>query len=179
MSKIGNKQIQLPANVTLQLINNESGVLILVKGPKGELSFPLKPGIIVDLDGNIVTVSTDNPKMKAMHGTTRAVINNMVEGVSKGFQKVLVLVGVGYRANVSGQSVVLELGHSHKIEMPLPDGITAETQKPNKLVISGIDKQKVGAFAMAIRDHRKPEPYKGKGVLYEGEKIVRKSGKKQ
>jgi large subunit ribosomal protein L6 len=179
MSKIGNKEIQLPADVTLQVNTADTNERsVLVKGPKGELTFALKDGINVNITDQTVNVSAENIKMKAMHGTTRAVINNMVEGVSKGFQKVLVLVGVGYRANVLNQSVILELGHSHKIDMPLPEGISAETQK-GKLIISGIDKQKVGAYAMAIRDHRKPEPYKGKGVLYDGEKIVKKSGKKQ
>lgn len=177
MSRIGKQIINIPNGIEVKLEGNT----ITVKGSKGELSFTFDPAITVMSEDGVITVkrSDDQPHTRGLHGLTRALINNMIVGVSEGFKKRLEINGVGYRAQVSGKKVTLNLGFSHPVEMMIPDGLTAEMDKEakNVLEISGIDKQLVGQFAANIRSHRPPEPYKGKGIKYEGEHIIRKAGK--
>ena len=175
MSRIGNKPILLPADVTVT-VNNHT---VDVKGPKGELTFDFNADINVEVVGNEVLVKRPNDTkwMKTIHGTTRALVHNMVEGVSKGFTKTLEINGVGYRAQLQGNKVVLSIGYSHQVELEIPQGLKVETPKATVINISGIDKQLVGQFAAEIREVRKPEPYKGKGIKYTDEHIRRKEGK--
>ena len=175
MSRIGNKPILLPADVTVTVKNNT----VDVKGPKGELTFDFNADINVEVVGNEVLVKRPNDTkwMKTIHGTTRALVHNMVEGVSKGFTKTLEINGVGYRAQLQGNKVVLSIGYSHQVELEIPQGLKVETPKATVINISGIDKQLVGQFAAEIREVRKPEPYKGKGIKYTDEHIRRKEGK--
>lgn len=175
LSRIGRKPITLPDGVTVNKEVNK----ILVKGPKGQLSMDLVPGIDVQVeDGKVVvTRETDDKKMRAFHGMTRALLNNLVEGVSKGFEKQLEIVGIGWRAQMQGKNLVLNVGYSHPVEYVAPEGIEIATDGPAKIIVRGIDKQKVGQVAAEIRGVRPPEPYKGKGIRYVGEHIIRKAGK--
>ena len=176
MSRIGNRVLTIPEGVT---VTNESGV-ITVKGPKGELSMELNPKIEVSVEGNEIKTKRNSEIkfIKSMHGTTNSLINNMVIGVTKGYEKVLEINGVGYRFIMKGNNIEVNAGYSHKILREVPKGLTAEVNKDGDLIIKGIDKEAVGKFAAEIRDIRKPEPYKGKGIRYKGEYVRRKEGKK-
>ncbi len=176
MSRIGRLPIELPKGVSIEVKPDN---LVIVKGPKGELSFKFDPRIKIKVEGNTVLVErpSDDKRMRALHGTTRAIINNMVTGVSKGFEKVLEVRGLGYRAFLKGRNLELHLGFSHPVIYPLPEGIDAEVDRENNIYIRGIDKQKVGQVAAEIRSFRPPDPYKGKGIRYRGEKLVLKPGK--
>lgn len=176
MSRIGNRILTIPEGVT---VNEENG-LITVKGPKGELSLNLDANINVSIEGNEVKVTRNSEikKTKQMHGTTNALIANMIEGVSKGYEKALEIIGVGYRFNVKGKELEINAGYSHKVNLNVPEGITVDQVSATEINIKGIDKEAVGKFAAEIREVRKPEPYKGKGIRYKGEHIRRKEGKK-
>ena len=176
MSRIGRKPIAIPAGVEVKF---ENGV-VSVKGPKGELSQPVDEKLvnIAIEDGNvIVTRDADSKEERSAHGLYRTLIHNMIVGVSEGFEKKLEMVGVGYRAEKKGDTLILHLGYSHPIEMKDPEGITTEVPSQTDITVKGIDKAEVGNYAAVIRAHRKPEPYKGKGVKYAGEVIIRKEGK--
>ena len=175
MSRIGNKLITLPKGVDFKI----DGSNVVIKGPKGELSLELRPEVSLEIEeGQVKVLRQDDSKpCRAFHGMTRALLNNMVEGVSKGFERVLEIVGVGYRAQMQGKNLVLSLGYSHPIEVEPPQGIELATDGPTKIFVRGIDKQVVGQTAANIRGFRPPEPYKGKGVRYAGEHIIRKAGK--
>lgn len=175
MSRIGRKPIELPDGVQVKLENGT----ITVKGPKGELTRKLHPEINVTINDKEILVErpSDQKEHRALHGTTRSIINNMVEGVTKGYEKGLELVGVGYRASKSGNKLVLNVGYSHPVEMVPEDGIEVEVPSQTQIKVKGIDKERVGAFAANIRSVRLPEPYKGKGIRYEGERVRRKEGK--
>ncbi len=175
MSRIGIKPIEVPAGVTTTL----DGTLITVKGPKGELKRNLHSDMKINIEENQITVErpSDNKEHRALHGTTRSLINNMVEGVTKGFERGLELIGVGYRASKSGQKLVLNVGYSHPVEIVPEQGIEIDVPSNTKVVVKGIDKERVGAAASNIRSVRLPEPYKGKGIRYEGEYVRRKEGK--
>ncbi len=177
MSRIGKKFIAVPAGVTVTL----DGQKVAVKGPKGQLAYTAPEEIrIAQENGQITfTPTSDSQRASAMWGLTRTLVNNMVEGVTKGFEETLELVGVGYRAAMKGRDLSLQLGFSHDINMPPPEGITFASARPVEIKISGIDKQMVGEVAARIRRIRPPEPYKGKGVRYAGEKVRRKEGKKK
>ncbi len=176
MSRIGKKPIEIPSGVTVT-VNDDN--VVTVKGPKGELNQQLSKDMEIKIEDNTITVErpTENKKHKSLHGLTRTLISNMVEGVTKGFEKKLELVGVGYRANKQGNKLVLSLGFSHPVEMVDPEGITVEVPSQTEILIKGINKQLVGNYAAKIRELRKPEPYKGKGVRYAGEVVRRKEGK--
>ena len=176
MSRIGLRPIELPAGVEVTV--NE-GNLITVKGPKGELTEQVSGLLEVKVDGNVLTVSRDDDskQKRSQHGLARTLINNMVIGVTEGFSKKLQLEGVGYRAEKKGNTLVMNLGYSHPVEMEDPDGIETEVPNANEIIVKGIDKALVGNYAANIRKWRKPEPYKGKGIRYEGERIRRKEGK--
>lgn len=175
MSRIGLKPVEIPEGVTISL----NGQHVTVKGPKGELSRELHPAIKVNVGDTEVTFErpSDHKEHRSLHGTTRSVVNNMVEGVTKGYEKGLELVGVGYRASKQGTKLILNVGYSHPIEMVPEDGIEIDVPSNTKVIVKGIDKERVGAVASNIRATRKPEPYKGKGVRYEGEFVRRKEGK--
>lgn len=176
MSRIGKKPVDVPSGVEVKLVDN----IITVKGPKGTLERKLHPEINVAIEGNsiVVTRLSDQKKHRALHGLTRALVNNMVEGVTKGFEKKLELVGVGYRATMQGSKLVLNVGYSHPVEMVPDTGLKVEVgPKQNLIIISGYDKEVVGQFAAKVRAVREPEPYKGKGIKYSDEKIRRKAGK--
>ena len=173
MSRIGNKHITLPAGVSIETVDG----LTTVKGPKGELSFKFNNEIKIEIEGTTVTLTRPSDEFKMIHGTTRAVLANMVKGVSEGFTKKLVITGVGYRAAMQGNKLVVSAGYSHNIEFEVPAGLKVELPKNTEIVISGADKQAVGQFAAVVREVRKPEPYKGKGIAYENEHIRRKEGK--
>ena len=175
MSRIGNKVIVLPAGV--ELTNN--GNVVTVKGPKGELTREFSKDIEIRVEGTEVTLHrpNDSKEMKTIHGTTRALLNNMVIGVSEGFKKELEMRGVGYRAQLQGNKLVLAVGKSHPDEVEAPAGITFELPNPTTIVISGISKEKVGQTAAYVRSLRSPEPYKGKGIRYVGEYVRLKEGK--
>ncbi|MBM7615288.1 50S ribosomal protein L6 [Alkaliphilus hydrothermalis] len=176
MSRIGNKPIEIPQGVE---INVDSNNKVTVKGPLGTLSEQISKDITLQQEGNMLTVvrPTENKKHKSLHGLSRTLVANMVQGVTKGYEKKLELVGVGYRANKQGNKLVLSLGYSHPIEMIDPEGLNVEVPTQTEILVKGINKQLVGNYAAKIRDHRKPEPYKGKGVKYAGEYIRRKEGK--
>lgn len=176
MSRIGNKVIVVPAGVTVDI---KEGNFLTVKGPKGQLEKQLNSDLSITLDGNLLTVKRPNNEMfmRKIHGTTRALLFNMIHGVSEGFSKKLEIKGVGYRAQLQGNTLVLQLGFSHNIEMPLPEGISLDVPKNTEITVNGIDKAVVGQFAAEIRKHRKPEPYKGKGIRYVDEYVARKAGK--
>ena len=174
MSRIGNRIITLPENVTLQTDGN----IVTVKGPKGELSTEINKNITVKVEGNEVRLERKNDTYKNFHGTANANINNMIIGVTKGFEKKLEAVGVGYRFNVKGNTLVVTAGYSHPVELEVPAGITLDNPSNTELTVKGIDKQLVGEFAANVRKIRKPEPYKGKGIRYADEHIIRKVGKK-
>ena len=175
MSRIGNKVIVLPAGV--ELTNNDN--VVTVKGPKGELTREFSKDIEIRVEGTEVTLHrpNDSKEMKTIHGTTRALLNNMVIGVSEGFKKELEMRGVGYRAQLQGNKLVLAVGKSHPDEVEAPEGITFELPNPTTIVISGISKEKVGQTAAYVRSLRSPEPYKGKGMRYVGEYVRLKEGK--
>jgi len=176
MSRIGKQPIAIPAGVTVTL---EEGNHITVKGPKGTLNRKLVPDMHIAIeDGHInVTRPNDLKKSKSLHGLTRTLIHNMVEGVTKGYTKTLEIVGVGYRAAKTGSELTLTLGYSHPVKMTDPDGVTSTCETQTKIVITGIDKERVGQYAADIRAKKPPEPYKGKGIKYAGERIIRKAGK--
>lgn len=175
MSRIGNKPVTIPSGVTLDLKENT----VVVKGPKGELSYTFNPAITLEENEGVVVFKRpdDSKENKTIHGTTRAVFNNMVVGVTEGFQKELELIGVGYRAQLQGQKLVLNVGYSHPIEFEPREGIEVEVPSNTKIIVKGYDKQKVGELAANIRGTRPPEPYKGKGVRYVNEFVRRKEGK--
>lgn len=175
MSRIGKKPVSLPSGVTVK----RDGAYISVKGPKGELRQAVSEVIDVAIEGNevIVTRPNDQAEARSMHGLTRTLIDNMVQGVSTGYTRRLEIVGVGYRAEVRGKGVMFNLGFSHPIFFFPPSGITVETPTPTSVLLGGIDKQLIGQVAAKIRSFRPPEPYKGKGIKYEGEQIRRKAGK--
>ena len=176
MSRIGKKPVVIPANVTVTIAE---GNVVTVKGPKGELTHTLHPEMILAQEGNVVTVSrpSDEAQHRSLHGLTRTLLNNMVEGVEKGFKKELEVNGVGYRCEKKGTQLVMRLGFSHEVIMDEIPGITIEVPSPNKIIINGVDKQVVGQFAAEVRGKRPPEPYKGKGIKYTDEVIRRKVGK--
>jgi large subunit ribosomal protein L6 len=176
MSRIGKAPIPVPGGVDVAI----SGARVTVKGPKGTLERDLPPSITVRQDGDVLMVERpdDQRENRALHGLVRSLVNNMVVGVTQGFTKELEIVGVGYRATAQGPNAVnLALGFSHPVSVTAPEGISFEVPAPNRIVVSGIDKEKVGQVAADIRAWRKPEPYKGKGVRYAGERVVRKAGK--
>ncbi|WP_171335714.1 50S ribosomal protein L6 [Enterococcus cecorum] len=175
MSRIGNKVVVLPQGVEVKQNGNE----ITVKGPKGELTRTFSEDIKMNIEGNEVTFTrpNDSKEMKTIHGTTRAIFHNMVVGVSEGFQKALELIGVGYRAQLQGSKLVLNVGYSHPVEIAAPAGITFEVPSNTQVVVKGISKEAVGEIAANIRGVRPPEPYKGKGIRYVGEYVRRKEGK--
>lgn len=174
MSRIAKNPIELPSGVECQL----DGRRVRIKGPNGAMEMELHPAVELEQDGSTLRVTTGRPDAMALAGTMRALVNNLVEGVTRGFEKRLNLVGIGYRAQVQGQKLNLQLGFSHPIEFPIPDGITLETPSQSEIVIKGSDKQLVGEVAAKIRAYRPPEPYKGKGVRYAGERVVMKETKK-
>ncbi|ATW27128.1 50S ribosomal protein L6 [Candidatus Formimonas warabiya] len=175
MSRIGRMPIIVPAGVHVELDGNT----VKVKGPKGHLVREFHPEISIQLEEGkiLVTRPSDSKNHRSLHGLTRALLNNMVTGVTKGFEKKLELVGVGYRASKQGNKLVLNVGYSHPVEMDPGADLSVEVPAPTKISVLGIDKEKVGAFAANIRAVREPEPYKGKGIKYEGERIKRKAGK--
>lgn len=175
MSRIGRKPITVPAGVDV----NVDGTLVTVKGKNGTLSQVISPEMQITQEGSeiIVTRPSDQKEHRSLHGLTRTLINNMVVGVSEGFKKELEVNGVGYRAQKQGKDLVLSLGYSHPVVMSETDGISIDVPAPNKIIISGPDKQKVGQFAAEVRGKRPPEPYKGKGIKYVDEIIIRKEGK--
>ena len=174
MSKVANKPVELSSDIKFDVSNNT----IRIEGPKGKLEFVKPDDVTIEQNENVLNVSTKS-ESTAMSGTTRALINNMVTGVSKGWEKKLLLVGVGYRAKADKLKLELVVGYSHPVNFEIPDGITIETPSQTEIVISGIDKQKVGQVAADIRSVRPPEPYKGKGIKYADEQIVKKEAKKK
>ena len=176
MSRIGKKPVVIPAGVTVDVAAEN---VVTVKGPMGTLTKNMHPDMILNVEGNVLTVSrpTDEANHRALHGLTRTLIANMVEGVSKGYSKELDVNGVGFRVEKKGKQLVMRLGYSHEVIMEEIDGITVECPTPNKILVKGIDKQVVGQFAAEVRGKRPPEPYKGKGIKYTTEVIRRKVGK--
>ena len=175
MSRIGKKPIPMPKGVDFSI----NGNTVKVKGPKGELTHTFTPSMVVRVENDEILVErpNDDKNERALHGLTRALIANMVQGVTEGFKKTLEIVGVGYKAEKKGKNLVVTVGYSHPIEYPEPSGITLTTPAPTVIVVEGIDKQKVGQVAAELRQFRKPEPYKGKGIRYQGEQVRRKAGK--
>ena len=176
MSRIGKLPIEIPTGVKISLDNS----IVKVEGPKGTLSRPMIEGVSINLDDNkqiVVNRVADDPKSRSFHGLTRSLVSNMVIGVTKGFETILDITGVGYRAEVKGDTLVLSLGYSHQIFFPVPTGISVEVEKMTKVFVRGADKELVGQTAAKIRSFRPPEPYKGKGIKYSDEKILRKAGK--
>ena len=175
MSRIGRKPIDIPAGVDVKRNGNE----LTVKGPKGTLTQQFHPDMSIEIEGNVITVTRPNDakENRSLHGLTRTLIHNMVVGVTEGFKKELDVNGVGYRVQKTGNDLVMNIGYSHQVIMPQIEGITIECPSPNKIIVSGPDKQKVGQFAAEIREKRLPEPYKGKGIKYVDEVICRKEGK--
>lgn len=175
MSRIGKQPIPLPQGVEI----NIDGNAVAVKGPKGTLQRKLHSNMIIRVEDGRILVErpTDNPTDRALHGLSRTLVNNMVVGVTTGFQKTMELVGVGYKASKQGKKLVLAVGYSHPVEMDPPEGIDVEVPTPTRIIVKGVDKEKVGAFAANVRAVREPEPYKGKGIKYENERIRRKAGK--
>lgn len=176
MSRIGKLPVEIPNGVTIKIGN---GNLVEVKGPKGELTQKLNEDMKLNIDGSTLTVErpTDTKPHKSLHGLTRTLINNMVEGVTKGYEKNLIIEGVGYRAQKQGKKLVLTVGYSHPVEIEEEGGVEFEVPAATRVIVKGIDKQKVGALAAKIRSTREPEPYLGKGIRYENERIIRKEGK--
>ena len=174
MSRIGNRIITIPEGVTVENVNN----VVTVKGPKGTLTQPMLKDITMKQEGNEITLERLNENAKAMHGTMNALISNMIKGVSEGYAKTLEIIGVGYRFNVQGNKLVVSAGYSHPVEMMIPEGLTVEANGNTEITVKGIDKVLVGEFAAKVREVRQPEPYKGKGIRYKDEHIVRKEGKK-
>ena len=174
MSRIGNRIIMIPEGVTVE----ENDGVITVKGPKGTLERPLLRGVKYNVKDNEITLTIDNEKDAAMHGTMNALLQNMIIGVTKGYSRGLEIVGVGYRFNVQGSKLIINAGYSHPVSLTIPEGIKAEVKDNTQLTLSGIDKELLGEFAAQVRKVRKPEPYKGKGIRYSDEHIRRKEGKK-
>ena len=174
MSRIGNRIITVPAGVTVELNNN----VVTVKGPKGELNQVMLKDITMKQEENTIILERKNENAKAMHGTMNALISNMIKGVSEGYAKTLEIIGVGYRFNVQGQKLVVSAGYSHPVNMEIPGGLTVEANGNTEITSKGIDKVLIGEFAAKVREVRQPEPYKGKGIRYKNEHIVRKEGKK-
>jgi large subunit ribosomal protein L6 len=175
MSRIGKKPVAVPNGVTVTV----DGSTVKVKGPKGELTRTFDPTMKIRVEGNEVLIDRpgEEKRDRAMHGLTRALLANMVTGVTEGFKKTLEIVGVGYKAEKRGKNLVVTVGYSHPVNYPEPTGITLTTPAPTTIVIEGIDKQKVGQVAAELREFRPPEPYKGKGIRYQGEQVRRKAGK--
>ncbi|MCP8971127.1 50S ribosomal protein L6 [Ectobacillus ponti] len=176
MSRIGKKILEIPAGVTITIADDNT---VTVKGPKGELTRTFHSDITINIEENTLTVTrpSDQKEHRALHGTTRALLGNMVEGVTNGFQRGLELIGVGYRASKQGNKLVLNVGYSHPVEITPEAGIEIDVPANTKIIVKGIDKERVGALAANIRAVRAPEPYKGKGIRYEGEVVRRKEGK--
>ena len=174
MSRIGNRIIMIPEGVTVE----ENDGVITVKGPKGTLERPLLRGVKYNVKDNEITLTIENEKDAAMHGTMNALLQNMIIGVTKGYSRGLEIVGVGYRFNVQGSKLIINAGYSHPVSLTIPEGIKAEVKDNTQLTLSGIDKELLGEFAAQVRKVRKPEPYKGKGIRYSDEHIRRKEGKK-
>jgi len=177
MSRIGKKAVAIPSGVTASV----EGQTVKMKGPKGALQFVVPDEIVVKMDKGTIKVDprSDTKRALSMWGTSRTLVANLVAGVTKGFESKLEITGVGYRASIQGKNLQIALGYSHDVVFPIPDGIAIATPKPTEIVVTGIDKQKVGQVAAVIRGFRPPEPYKGKGVKYAGEYIFRKEGKKK
>lgn len=175
MSRIGNKPITVPEGVEVKI----DGQHITVKGPKGTLERDIHKNMSVTMDGNVITVSrpNDEAENRSLHGLTRTLINNMIEGVLNEYKRALEINGVGYRAQLKGKTLVLTLGYSHPVEMEAPEGITFEVPAPNQIIVKGIDKEQVGQVAAVVRTKRPPEVYRGKGIKYAEEHIRRKEGK--
>jgi len=175
MSRIGRMPVTVPAGVEVKVADN----LVTVKGPKGELSRQFSKELGIELDNGVITVTrpSDDKKHRSLHGLTRTLIHNMIEGVVNGYSKTLEIDGVGYRAAKQGTNLVMNLGFSHQVIVSETDDIKIDVPQPNQIIVRGIDKQKVGQFAAEIREKRLPEPYKGKGIHYLGEHIIRKEGK--
>ncbi len=174
MSRIGNRVLTIPENVTVSVDDQT----VNVKGPKGELSTKIDRNITVSIEGNELKVERKNDKYKQFHGTANANINNMLIGVTEGFSKTLDMVGVGYRFTLKGNKLAIAAGFSHPMEMEIPAGLTVEVPTNTQVIIKGFDKYLVGEFAANVRKTRKPEPYKGKGIRYSDERVIRKVGKK-
>jgi large subunit ribosomal protein L6 len=173
MSRIGKKPIEIPAGLTVETDASS----VLVKGPKGSLRVPLPRGIHVERKDSHLVASREGDGLSALHGLVRSLVASAVQGVTKGFEKPLDIVGIGYRAEVKGKALVLTLGYSHPVEFPIPEGIAITMEKQTHLVVSGADKQLVGAVAAKIRSLRPPDPYKNKGIRYTGERLKKKVGK--
>ena len=175
MSRIGKKPVVVPAGVEVKI----DGSTVTVKGPKGTLSRTFSKELTIKQEGAEIIVErpSDDKMHRSLHGLTRTLVNNMVEGVTNGFSKSLDIEGIGYRAQKQGKNLVMNLGYSHQVIVPEIDGITIDVPSANKIIVNGIDKQMVGQFAAQIREKRPPEPYKGKGIRYTGERIIRKEGK--
>ena len=174
MSRIGKRIISIPEGVTV----TEEDNVVIVKGPKGELRQEMLKDISMKQENNEITLERKNDSAKAMHGTMNALISNMIIGVTKGYEKGLEIVGVGYRFNVQGKKIVINAGYSHPVEIEIPEGLTVDVVSNTEITVKGIDKVLVGEFAANIRKVRQPEPYKGKGIRYKDEHIIRKEGKK-
>lgn len=176
MSRIGNKIITVPEGVTVEIADDNT---VTVTGSKGTLVKQFSPAISFKQEGNEITVvrSSEEKHVKQLHGTTRALLANMIEGVHNGYSKTLEIVGIGYRGQMKGNTLVLNIGFSHQVEIEAEEGVKVETPNPNTIVVSGIDKERVGQMAALIRSKKKPEPYKGKGIKYSDERIIRKEGK--
>ena len=175
MSRIGRAPITVPAGVEVKI----DGSTVTAKGPKGTLTKTMHSNMTIAMEGNVITVTRPNDlkENRSLHGLTRTLIANMIEGVANGYKKELEINGIGYRAEKKGKDLVMKIGYSHDVVMPEPEGVTVEVPAPNKLIITGADKEKVGQFAAEIREKRLPEPYKGKGIKYVDEYIRRKEGK--
>ena len=175
MSRIGRAPITIPAGVEVKV----DGSTVTVKGPKGTLTKTMHSNMTIAMEGNVITVTRPNDvkENRSLHGLTRTLIANMIEGVANGYKKELEINGIGYRAEMKGKDLVMKIGYSHDVVMPQPEGITVEVPAPNKIIVSGADKEKVGQFAAEVREKRLPEPYKGKGIKYIDEYIRRKEGK--
>ena len=176
MSRVGKKPIEVPASVTVTVAEDNT---VTVKGPKGELTRSFNQDIKIEQEGNVITLvrPSESKEHRTIHGTTRALLANMVTGVSEGFTRSLELIGVGYRAQLQGNKLVLNVGYSHPVEFTPEEGLEVEVPANTKIIVKGINKERVGALASNIRDVRPPEPYKGKGIRYEGEFVRRKEGK--
>ena len=175
MSRIGRAPITVPAGVEVKI----DGSTVTAKGPKGTLTKTMHSNMTIAMEGNVITVTRPNDlkENRSLHGLTRTLIANMIEGVANGYKKELEINGIGYRAEKKGKDLVMKIGYSHDVVMPEPEGVTVEVPAPNKIIITGADKEKVGQFAAEIREKRLPEPYKGKGIKYVDEYIRRKEGK--
>jgi large subunit ribosomal protein L6 len=176
MSRIGNRKLTIPQGVNVNTENNT----VIVKGPKGELSFPISRDVVVKVEGNEVTVERANnsDRSNAMQGTLNSLIENMIEGVTHGYTKEIEIIGVGYRFQVQGNTLTINAGYSHPVKLNVPKGLQVEATSNTEITVKGISKELVGEFSANVRNVRKPEPYKGKGIRYKGEYVRRKEGKK-